>query len=163
MPESATYLVDINANPILILVRGQAGYTNCAPFGEILEQIINGEKAAPVIDFEACTGVDSTFLGILAGAAMKFQTRKQPEKITLFNLSVRNRDLIRNLGIERFLTLREGSVLVGPPPPSPKEISSDAPVNRQQMLEAHQNLINANGENLSKFQDVVEFLKNQTP
>ncbi|MDR2980647.1 MAG: STAS domain-containing protein, partial [Puniceicoccales bacterium] len=114
-PATPTYLVDTTSDPVLIKVQGRATYLNCAPFGELLDELIAGPAPAIKIDFEFCTGLDSTVLGLIAGAAMRFQKRTPPGQIIARKLSPRNLEIIRNLGIERFLTIAEPTGQTAPP------------------------------------------------
>lgn len=165
MTDHATYLVDTTANPITVRVCCRATYMNCAPFGEFLDHVIDGDAAAVKIDFENCTGMDSTFLGLLAGAAMKFQSRIPPGKIIARKLSPRNNELIHNLGIARYLEIVEPAAAPPPenvcncPPPGTAPTVETGAVDRAEMLRAHENLITVNPGNSAQFQDVIEYLK----
>ncbi|MCH8474671.1 MAG: hypothetical protein LAT55_05520 [Opitutales bacterium] len=110
--------------------------------------------------------MDSTFLGAIAGAALDLRKQDEPGKIFLFRLGTRNLELVKNLGLHRLLHVdEEGEKAVNTDSLQRlegEEASSKSEVeNAKMVLEAHENLIKADEENRSKFQDVISFLKNQ--
>lgn len=139
---------------------GRANYLNCAPVGEFFNQFINGTTQTLKIDFAECLGMDSTFLGLLAGTAMRLKKRVVPGKIIVQNLSQRNLDLIQNLGIRSLLEVTEN--VLPDNATAPDQSPLDGPhssVDRQAMIQAHEQLIAANPENASRFQDIVDYLR----
>ncbi|MDE0819680.1 MAG: STAS domain-containing protein [Opitutales bacterium] len=125
------------------------------------EMIVEGPPRF-IIDFENCTGMDSTFLGIIAGAAL--ETRKgSGGYLALMRLGERNLELVRNLGLHRLAKVDTGKLeqqLEDTDAPQPRE--GDHAVTRTGLIEAHENLAGINEENLEKFQDIVEYLKSRT-
>ena len=116
-----------------------------------------------MIDFLRCTSMDSTFLGVLAGIALEL--RRLPEKgsLVLTRMSPRNLELVRNLGLNKLVTvdLAQGGV---------NAEACDTPLtnsergeleNARLVLEAHENLVTADESNRGKFQDVLVFMKNR--
>ncbi len=60
--------------------------------------MIHQRKSRFVVDFLHCSSMDSTFLGVLAGAALQLRKENPPGGLTLCGLGPRNLELIRNLG-----------------------------------------------------------------
>src|SRR2546427_100813 len=54
------------------------------------------------------TSTDSTFLGVLAGAAIELRRKTPPGVLTLARVGERNLELIRNLGLHRLATVDAG-------------------------------------------------------
>ena len=71
-PAQPTYLVNAYSDPVVVKVRGKANYLNCNAFREFTETVITGGCRKLFIDFVDCRGMDSTFLGILAGLRFNF-------------------------------------------------------------------------------------------
>jgi len=123
--------------------------------------MLHSGKQHIVLDFEQCTGMDSTFLGILAGTALELREQTPAGMLIICNLSERNHALICNLGLHNLLTIGEDL------PDSPaaetefSALKNVAVSDAKNMLKAHQNLVQADTENAAKFQDVIAFLKNQ--
>ena len=102
--------------------------------------------------------MDSTFLGILAGVALEVRKAQPQGTISLCRLSERNMELVQNLGLHRLMEVSADEEGVAKCSEQLKENDS---VGEKMILEAHENLIEADEENAEKFQDVVSFLKKQ--
>ncbi len=162
-PLQPTFLVSAYSDPVVVQIHGKANYLNCNSFREFIEEIVSTGKAHIVLDFENCKGMDSTFLGILAGTALDLRKERPPRVLIICKLGERNHELVCNLGLQNLLTIAEDL------PDSSDAIAtadflalknmevSDA----KNVLNAHQNLVKADSENAAKFQDVIAFLKNQ--
>lgn len=157
-PQQPTFLVNAYADPVVVKVIGKANYLNCNSFREFIQTIIEGGSRRIFIDFTKCKGMDSTFLGILAGTAIELRKSNPAGVLTIGNLSERNHELICNLGLQNLLTVVDDAESV--------EDTLDALENKEvseakKILEAHRNLTQADKENKAKFQDVIAFLQNQ--
>jgi anti-anti-sigma regulatory factor len=163
--EQLVYLVNVHNDPVLIKINGRANYLNCAPVRELFKTLIREGKHHYVIDFSQCAGMDSTFLGIMAGAILELRKCVPPGTITLCHLGTRNLELINNVGLNRLLVVAsECEACTSMNLSSGNSISiqdTGIPADNALILEAHQSLIHANRDNLSKFQDVVSFLKKE--
>lgn len=161
LPEP-TFLVDAYSDPVCLKINGRASYLNCAPLGDFFHNLIKRKKLQFAIDFSDCTGMDSTFLGMIAGIALELKDPDSEGDIQLYNIEDRNLELIQNLGLNRILTINTGNT--GPKPffnSACDTLTSTAQANGKKILEAHENLIKADGSNTKKFQDVLSFLKKQ--
>ena len=157
-----TFLVSAYSDPIVVRIRGKANYLNCNEFREFIEGMVSDGRKRFVIDFKDCAGMDSTFLGILAGTALELRN-PSGGVLLLCNLSERNYELISNLGLQHLLYIAEDL---------PEDAAKEDPdkfsgldnvevADARKVLQAHQNLVQASDENAAKFQDVIAFLKNQ--
>ena len=68
-PAKPTFLVDAYADPVLIRIEGRASFVNSGSLKDFFAEMIRQGKRRFVVDFQHCTSMDSTFLGVLAGAA----------------------------------------------------------------------------------------------
>src|SRR5271156_137007 len=102
MSEAAkpVYLVDAYSEPVLVRIEGRANFQNSACLRDFMKGMIEQGKTQFAIDFLHCVSMDSTFLGMLAGAALELRKRT-PERggIVLMRLGPRNLELVRNLGL----------------------------------------------------------------
>jgi len=80
-PQQPTYLVSAYTDPVVVQIHGKANYLNCNTFREFIEKVVRDGKSHLVLDFENCKGMDSTFLGILAGTAIELRKRTAPRRI----------------------------------------------------------------------------------
>lgn len=160
-PKQPTFLVSAYSDPIVVQIHGKANYLNCSNFREFMEKMVADGKSKFLLDFEHCKGMDSTFLGILAGTALELRKQEPVGQLSICKLSQRNNELIVNLGLQALLEIQEsGDCSKGSDADfaslANKEVSSAASV-----LDAHENLVKADEQNAAKFQDVIAFLKNQ--
>lgn len=159
-PQQPTFLVSAYSDPVAVQINGKANYLNCNAFREFIERMLAEGRHHFLVDFEDCKGMDSTFLGILAGTALELKKQTPPGELTLCKLNERNHELIINLGLQNLLKISEDETDAGAAEEfdslENKEVS-DA----KNVLEAHENLAEADASNLTKFQDVISFLKNQ--
>lgn len=157
-PQQPTFLVSAYTDPVVVKINGKANYLNCNSFREFIETIIANGSRHIFIDFGDCKGMDSTFLGILAGTAIELRKLSPAGELVIGNLSERNYELICNLGLQNLLTVSKEQAKA--------DESFDALKNQEvsdarNILKAHENLTEANKDNLNKFQDVIAFLRNQ--
>ncbi len=163
MPESGkpVYLVNAYSDPVVVRIDGRACFQNSAGLKDFVGEMIRQGKRRFVFDFQHCASMDSTFLGVIAGAALEL--RKAGGSLIAARLGQRNLELMRNLGLHRLLTVDCGDHPMAFAPcdqalanPAQGEIES-----ARLVLEAHENLVSADESNRSKFQDVLVFLRDR--
>ncbi len=155
------YLVDAYSDPVVVRIDGRACFQNSAGLKDFFTELIRQGKARFVLDFQHCASMDSTFLGVLAGAAL--EVRKAGGKLILARVGQRNLELIRNLGLHRLLVVDAGNFEMNfdrcnQPVACPDRSELE---HARLVLEAHENLVAADESNRGKFQDVLAFLKNR--
>lgn len=160
-PTAPTFLVDASSDPVLIRIEGRASFQNSASLRDFIAEMRRNERARFVIDFQNCTSMDSTFLGVLAGAALELR-KAGGGSMVLCRVGERNLELIKNLGLHRLLTLDDGAGdLVGRA--GGTALATQGKMNElesaRHVLAAHENLVAADEANRAKFQDVLAFLK----
>lgn len=119
-----------------------------------------------VLDMQDCIGMDSTFMGVLAGLALRLREREG--RVVMVNLSARTRALLATLGLDQVVQ----PFMAGETPADFAKLPGGAPVlsaledrertmreTAETMLEAHQNLVKISPDNLPKFKDVLAFLR----
>jgi anti-anti-sigma regulatory factor len=157
------YLVKAGSDPAVLIINGRASYLNCAPVAQFFEKVLKQGRREFILDFSRCTGMDSTFLGVIAGAALEARKAAPPGKITVLGLNPRNLELVRNLGLHRLLVVDSGDFPMEFSPGQPRALAADCPevANARLILNAHESLCTADEQNRGKFQDVLQFLKSQ--
>jgi anti-anti-sigma factor len=158
-PQQPTFLVSAYSEPVVVQIAGKANYLNCNAFREFIGKMLSDGKTQFVIDFSGCKGMDSTFLGILAGTALELRGQTPPGVFVICNLGERNYELICNLGLQNLLTI--GDDLAQDNEAEFSELKNAEVDDAKSVLEAHENLVRADDENAAKFQDVIAFLRNQ--
>ena len=162
-PAKPVFLVDAYADPVLVRIDGRASFMNSGSLKDFFSELIRQGKVRFVVDFQLCTSMDSTFLGVLAGAALELRKQQPAGTLTLARVGERNLELIRNLGLHRLATVDAGTFQMnfaggqqGLTEKARTEIES-----ARLVLEAHENLVTVDASNAAKFQDVLAFLRNR--
>ncbi len=166
MPEIAqkpVYLADPYSDPVVVRIEGRASFQNSPCLNDFIAEMLRQGKTRFVFDFSHCLSMDSTFLGVLAGAALELKKAAPQGSLVLTRVGPRNLELIRNLGLHRLLTVEAADPAVDAakcdkalecPPRSELESA-------RHVLESHQNLISADETNRARFQDVLTFLRDR--
>ncbi len=165
MTENPEPVFQVNAysEPVVLKISGRVSYLNALPVNDFFKRMEKLDKRNFVLDFAKCTSMDSTFLGIVVGAALRVRKKDPPGSFVLCRLGTRNLESVRNLGLHRIASVDAGDF--------PMEYESSGQCletskngeieNAKLVLQAHENLIEIDEKNKSRFQDVVAYLKNQ--
>lgn len=155
------FLVDAYSDPVLVRIDGRACFQNSAGLRDFVGEMLARGKCRFVLDFQACTSMDSTFLGVLAGVAIELRKSAPAGCLVVARAGARNLELMRNLGLHRLLTIEAGEGAV-----SFRNCDTALESRRRSevecarlVLEAHESLIAADESNRAKFQDVLAFLR----
>src|SRR4051812_3372706 len=162
-PAKPTFLVDAYADPVAVRIEGRASFANSGSLKDFVAEMMRQGKGRFVIDFAACSSMDSTFLGVLAGIALALRRQNPPGSLTLARVGERNLELIRNLGLHRLATVDAGNFpmnFAGGTQALDHQSKTELESARL-VLEAHENLVSADAANATKFQDVLAFLRNR--
>ena len=164
MAESAAkpvYLVDAYSDPVVVRIAGRACFQNSACLREFVAEMLRQGKSRFVVDFQHCSSMDSTFLGVLAGIALELKRTGRAGSLVVTRVGQRNLELMRNLGLHRLLSIDAGDIRVGFETNSRQLACPDRSEveNARLVLEAHENLVAADESNRAKFQDVLSFLR----
>lgn len=112
-----------------------------------------------VVDLSACELMDSTFMGTLAGVALRLREIGQGG-LKAINVNVRNAALLENLGLDQLFTVESGPLTESPPTLKQTDPGSTEDT-KGAVLEAHEALIEADAHNAVKFKDVVDYLRQE--
>ena len=116
-----------------------------------------------IVDLNSCSVMDSTFMGTLAGIALRLREFGNG-RLVVRNANQRNADLLENLGLNNLFEIEsKGSSAksenhLEAAPLEPRD-STDRSDQAACMIEAHDALVDADPENLARFKDVLEYLK----
>ncbi len=165
MPDTVAkpvYLVDAYSDPVVVKVSGRACFQNSACLRDFVLEMQRQGKVRFVLDFQQCTSMDSTFLGVLAGMALDLK-KQSGSSLVLARMGPRNLELVRNLGLHRLLTVDAGNFPMGfDRCDTALQCGDQTELEHARLvLEAHENLVNIDESNRAKFQDVLAFLKNR--
>lgn len=153
-------LVGTALKTVWVRVEGKGTFLNSTGLKEFAREMTNRGFREFVVDLQLCPVMDSTFMGTLAGIALRLRELGQGQ-LRVINLNDRNRDLLANLGLDQLFTIDQRvPPLAEQAAQQPLDgIAPDRAAQARTMLEAHEACIEANPENAAKFKDVLEYLK----
>jgi hypothetical protein len=134
---------------------------------EFAEQRIAAGDKTLVVDIGACSGMDSTFMGMLAGFAIQFR-KAGDTALAVVGTSPKNRASFKELGLHHLLAInpdgapwadrmdeaRSNMTVIDPKAVADQE---------SHIRESHENLCAADQSNLEKFAAVLEMLGSKMP
>ena len=158
MNNQSHILVHCTRDTAWIRVEGKGSFLNSSGLKEFAGVMMNRGLRKFVVDLQHFPVMDSTFMGTLAGIALRLREICADGAVHMVHLNDRNRELLRGLGLDRLFNFDFDGI-----PPEEAETRIEADGNRasnaRTMLEAHEALVEAAPENLAKFKDVLEYLK----
>ncbi len=151
----------ITDHTVLIRVSGRGSFKVAAPLKQFIAKVTSQRPITTVaIDLEECVGMDSTFMGVLAGLAGRL--KKTSQTLELINLSEKNAQLLKTLGVDQVLSFYQN----GHGHPRTAQKTESLPTDQaskkemaETALQAHEKLVQISEENLPKFKRVIELLK----
>lgn len=166
-PFSDLVSVAITGDTAIVKVNGRGSFKVSSALKSFGDSVIKKKMSLVLIDMIHCIGMDSTFMGVLAGVASRL--KPQHGKIVLVNCSPRTRGLVATLGLDQLIASYEA----GQTPDEYEgkltgrvsdklETATGADVETvKTMLDAHQNLVDIAPENLPQFKDVLLYLREE--
>ncbi len=159
-------LVAIHKQCAMVRVRGRGSFKNAPTLKRFGVSAIEKGCAQIVLDMDECHSMDSTFMGVLAGLALRLH-RESAGQLVAINLTPKTLSLLDTLGLTRLIEAHEVGAAAVALAASLGDIFDvaglveDAPDRRvtlETMIEAHQNLVDATPDNLTRFKDVLTYL-----
>lgn len=157
--QTPSILVGTENRTVWVRVEGRGSFLNSTGLKEFAREMTNRGYREFVLDLKGCPVMDSTFMGTMAGIALRLREIGQGQ-LSVTNLNQRNRDLLANLGLDQLFCMEAvqgtaeeaAQIRLGVPPVEKSEQA-------QTMIEAHEACIEANPANAAKFKDVLEYLR----
>ena len=117
-----------------------------------------------VFDLQECVMMDSTFMGTMAGMALRLKELGQG-RLHVIHCGERSRELLSGLGLDQIFDLQADGAegpqceALAQTNAEPAEKSNAKREQAGTMLEAHEALCQAAPKNLTRFKDVLEYIK----
>ncbi len=159
-------LVAIQKQSAMVRVRGRGSFKNAPALKRFGASAIEKGCAQLVLDMDECHSLDSTFMGVLAGLALRLH-HECGGRLIAINLTPKTLSLLDTLGLTRLIE----AYAVGADPAAVSamlsealevtglaDVAVDRKVTLETMLEAHQTLVDAVPDNLTRFKDVLTYL-----
>ena len=151
MTVSARFDAARQGDAVYVRSTGLANMKNAPTLDAFLVAELEQGARRAYIEIAGCTGMDSTFMGLIVGFAKQFEDEKG--LLAIVNPGANNLRLLKMLGVTEVVTVLENQRL--PPDIDFVQISSDpdlTPAQRAELIaRAHQNLMRISEANKAKF------------
>ena len=141
---------------------GRGTFLESPAIKSFVEAMAESKEMEFVVDLEACPGMDSTFMGMLAGLGIRFRKSKKG-KLVIVGTSSKTKASLKELGLQYLSTIEpetglwEGKVDEIRAGLTPLDV--DQKTDREShVLECHENLCEADEANLDRFKTVLEMM-----
>jgi anti-sigma B factor antagonist len=161
MTAGSSILVGFTPKTVWVQVQGKGSFQNSPGLKEFAREMIQRGHRDFSIDLACCPTMDSTFMGTLAGVALRLRDLGTGE-LRIVNPNLRNAELLTGLGLDQVLVLDREPTKVPCATTADPMAALQGPDKRtvtQTMLGAHEALCDADTKNRAKFKDVLEYLK----
>ncbi len=140
---------------------GLANMNNCMTFQDFSTVLLDSGYERIIVDLAQCTGMDSTFLGVLAGMATHGQDQK-PDRVVVVNASPDNIETMDGVGLTNFLEIRSERIEV--PAIETYRIDDETvpDIDRVEFIKgAHEKLVNMDKRNQEKFGALIRAMQSE--
>ena len=152
----------MNGKAVWVKVEGKGNFLNSGNLKEFAREMVQRSYREFVVDLEHCAMMDSTFMGTMAGVALRLKELGHGH-LHVVHCGTRSRELLTGLGLDQIFQIHVN----GSSSPQCEILSSASTADpsaekqqqAQQMLDAHEALCEAAPENFSRFKDVLDYLK----
>lgn len=154
--------VGVNGPAVWVKVEGKGSFLNSGSLKEFAQEMVNRGYREFIIDLENCAMMDSTFMGTMAGVALRLKELGHGH-LHIVHCGTRSHELLSGLGLDQIFSIHTNGT------DSPQCTFTDAAAaaaaaekkkeQTRTMLEAHEALCQAVPENIFRFKDVLDYLK----
>jgi anti-anti-sigma regulatory factor len=141
---------------VYVRITELASMNNCMTFQDFVTVLLDAGYERVIVDLKDCCGMDSTFMGVLAGMVTHVQNPKWPS-VVVINVSKENLETMESVGLTNFLEIHSEPVLA--PAFETYRIDDDTvpDIDRVEFIkEAHEKLIAIDTRNREKFGPIIE-------
>jgi anti-sigma B factor antagonist len=156
--KKADILISNKDGVYLVKVDGRATFECAPPLRNLAKDLEQTPFKRICVDIRNCTGMDSTFMGILTMLGLR--AKKIGAEMAIYNASEFSMALLHGLGIKKLFSFANGEMdaPADAVPHAAKEQPKDVNIsNATLVIEAHKTLMEADESNVKKFEKVVEF------
>lgn len=155
--------VGVNGPAVWVKVEGRGSFLNSGNFKEFAREMVDRGYSEFVIDLENCVMMDSTFMGTLAGVALRLKELGRGH-LHVVHAGQRSRELLSGLGLDQIFSIHSNGEVAPECESLQRKSSGESQHDKKHeqarvMLEAHEALCAAAPENVFRFKDVLDYLK----
>jgi anti-sigma B factor antagonist len=154
----SSILVGVNGPAVWVRVEGRGSFLNSGNLKEFAQEMVTRGYREFVIDLQNCAMMDSTFMGTMAGVALRLRELGHGH-LRIVHCGNRSRDLLSGLGLDQIISIQSNGSAAPQCQSLGKEAEPGKGEQAKTMLDAHEALCEAAPENLTRFKDVLDYLK----
>lgn len=143
-------------------VEGKGSFLNSGNLKEFTREMVNRGYREFVIDLEKCAMMDSTFMGTMAGVALRLKELGHGH-LRVVHCGERSRNLLSGLGLDQIFNIHANGSVAPECQLLKRESANGAGDQKtktaQEMLDAHEALCEVAPQNVARFKDVLDYLK----
>ena len=160
MNTTSSVLVGSQGQTVWVKVRGRGTFQNSPGVKDFVRKMIQRGNRDFIVDLGECELMDSTFMGTLAGVALRLREIGQGSLRTI-NVNPRNSSLLENLGLDHLFSVENDSEVATPTSLREADRPPGSDVQKEAVLSAHEALVEADSHNAVKFKDVIDYLRQE--
>lgn len=152
--------VGVNGPAVWVKVEGKGSFLNSGNLKEFAREMVNRGYREFIIDLENCAMMDSTFMGTMAGVALRLKELGHGH-LHVVHCGTRSHELLSGLGLDQIFEIHTNGASAPQCQILKDEAKGEAPKEEtaKTMLDAHEALCEAAPENFFRFKDVLDYLK----
>jgi len=155
--------VGVRGATVWVRVEGKGSFLNSGNLKEFAHEMLDRGYREFVVDLADCVMMDSTFMGTMASVALRLKEIGQGH-LHIVHCKNRSQELLSGLGLDQIFDIHDNGARApeyealeqvpgGRSPEAQKKEQAET------MLDAHEALCEAAPENLFRFKDVLDFLR----
>ena len=155
--------VGISGPTVWVKVEGKGSFLNSGNLKEFAREMLDRGYREFVVDLADCAMMDSTFMGTMASVALRLKELGHGH-LHIVHCGNRSQELLSGLGLDQIFDIR--AVDASPPDcgalartPTVRSPADRKKEQTETMLAAHEALCEAAPENILRFKDVLDFLR----
>lgn len=158
MAAAKAYEVAVGKRAIYVRVHGLASMNNCLCLRDFIDQMLSEGHSFLVMDLSDCSGMDSTFMGLIAGAAT-YDVQGKPAGVAIVNASEPLVKLLRSVGLNELVYVEQDPFDTPNLQFVPLEDQPSEEERLRLIRNAHRNLIRLSDKNEEIFGPLVSALE----
>ncbi len=152
-----TLAVAVEENIARIKVNGRATFGCSEDLKKFCTLMLEKKVQKIILDMKNCAGMDSTFMGILTMVSLS--AKKQSVTIEMNNTSEDNKQNLFSLGLKNMFSFTSNTETTTLKWKDVECSDVSQEKHKENVLNAHQTLIDVHEDNRKEFQDIITFLK----
>lgn len=159
----SSILVGVSGPAVWIKVEGKGSFLNSGNLKEFAKQMVDRGYRQFIVDLADCAMMDSTFMGTMAGIALRLKELGRGH-LHIVHCGNRSHELLAGLGLDHIFDIHTNGSVAPKCETLSRQASGESVIEQKQeraqtMLQAHEALCQVAPENVFRFKDVLDYLK----